>query len=106
MDLPVAETRVVFYRGCQVRDSIRDLQERFRRVVVDETTSQGRYDFEIHFPGGPRSVDHALGPIARQLTQKLGAELKLAPRQLEGTLVIDSAEHIMAPVVFQAEAPK
>ena len=100
MESPMPASGVLFYRGCRVADVIPDLERRFGRLVVDETTSKGRYDFDLQLRAGPRSVEHALAPVANELNRKLGAELKPAVRRVEGALAVDSARQITAPLRF------
>jgi uncharacterized protein (TIGR03435 family) len=101
MDLPYPQGTVLFYRGCPVSSVIPALERHLGRLIVDETTSNGRYDFEIAFPPGAPSVRHALGPVAEQLEKKLDAGLKLAVRPIDNALVVDSATPLTAPVSFR-----
>jgi uncharacterized protein (TIGR03435 family) len=99
----VPDGTVVFYRGCLMADVKEALERRLGRPVIDETTTKGRYDFDLHLRQGPRSAEHTFEPLAAQLKHKLGAELRLAPRPLDMAVVIDSATEIGEPLRFRAD---
>ncbi len=101
MELPYRSGEILFYRGCPVSAVVPALQFHLHRLIIDETTAQGRYDFDIPLTLPLPSVRHARGPVAEELEKKLGAELNLAVRRVENALVVDSATPITAPVSFR-----
>jgi uncharacterized protein (TIGR03435 family) len=100
MNLPVPDGEVVFFRGCPVAAVKEALERYFGRVVVDETTSKGRYDFELHLRRSTPSVDHALEPVAAQL-KKAGVDLNLAVRRVDGALVIDGGKAVQGALRYR-----
>jgi uncharacterized protein (TIGR03435 family) len=105
MDLPYPQGTVLFYRGCPVSAVIPALQHHLDRVIIDETTATGRYNFDIALLPALSSVRHARGPVAEELEKKLDARMKAAVRPIDNALVVDSATPLTAPVSFRQAAP-
>ncbi len=96
---PVSGIQSAGFRGCRVGDTVRLLQRALRRTVINETTTGGRYDFQLSWNAPRASVEH----LARQLSRKLGADLVAEVRPTE-VLLIDQARRLEKPVRYRAEA--
>ena len=96
---PGGGTLSLDFRGCRVGDITGRIERALGKKVFDETTASGRYDFQLTWSLPVANP----APSARQLGQKLRAELVSEVRPTE-VLIVDKARRLKKRVRHRAWA--